>query len=82
MARTRKTVGTRGSTPGRPPWVLAVLDPNGPEGFKVAKAVNYLDLKPGTVVQLDQLRDLQNGGVNVTVQLCDFETTKGKEHPE
>jgi hypothetical protein len=68
MARTRKTLSTCGTTPARPPWVLAEIDPTG-QTYKVAKAVNYLDLTPGTVVDLNQLRCLQNCGVNVTVQL-------------
>ena len=36
--------------------------------------MNYLDLKVGTVVDLNKLRDLTNCGVNVTVQLAGSET--------
>ena len=74
MARTRKTVATCGTTPSRHPWVLAEIDPTEGELYKVAKAVNYLDLKVGTVVDLNKLRDLTNCGVNVTVQLAESET--------
>lgn len=77
MARTRKTVTTCGTTPSRCPWVLAEIDPTDGELYKVAKAVNYLDLKVGTVVNLNQLRDLTNCGVNVTVQLAGSETKQG-----
>lgn len=77
MARTRKTVATCGTTPSRHPWVLAEIDPTG-QTYKVAKAVNYLELQPGAVVDLNKLRDLTNCGVNVTVQLP---TSSLSEHP-
>jgi hypothetical protein len=76
MARTRKTISTCGTTPARPPWVLAEIDPTG-QTYKVAKAVNYLELTPGTVVDLNQLRCLQNCGVNVTVQVASLPNKEG-----
>ena len=75
MARTRKTVATCGTPPSRHPWVLAEIDPTG-QTYKVAKAVNYLELQPGTVVDLNKLRDLTNCGVNVTVQLPALKQTE------
>jgi hypothetical protein len=56
---------------------LAEIDPTG-QTYKVAKAVNYLELQPGTVVDLNKLRDLTNCGVNVTVQLP---ASSLSEHP-
>jgi hypothetical protein len=55
---------------------LAEIDPTG-QTYKVAKAVNYLELTPGTVVDLNQLRCLQNCGVNVTVQVASLPNKEG-----
>lgn len=68
MARTRKTLGTVGTTPSRPPYILAEIDPTG-QTYRIAKAQNFLELKPGEVVDLNQLRCLTNSGINVVVQL-------------
>jgi len=68
MPRTRKTIGTVGTTPSRPPYVLAEIDPTG-QTYRIAKAQNFLDLKPGEVVDLNKLRCLTNSGINVVVQL-------------